>query len=679
MPSLEVLREQLRDGNEEVRRLAVQGLAPWGEEALGPLGEALGDGSWRVRKAALELLVALPGKGKVKILLEGLRDEDNAARRNTSMEALVRLGGSALPFLPSLLEDEDPDVRKFGVDILGSIEDVGVFGPLLKALEDRENNVAAAAAEYLGRKKYGPALPALTAGLEKGDFWVRYSCLRALGEIGDPSAGKAVLRAAEAEERDLRKAAVEALGRMGIAEAEPFILEGLLSEERGLRKSAVLAFARLDGRMRADGRETDSLRENLRRRADEGLAAFLEGLLAREDPELRGASMVVLGAAAGEGAIVPLLRILPSLSEEEQGLVAGILEVLPAEDLQALLPQMRSEEAVVRRWTATVLGKRGCGEALPRLIELLRDEDGHVRSAAAGAAGRIGGEAAAAPLVALLEDPYPDVRQAAVKALKELGSRGGEAGRLIPGLLEPLLDSRDEEAAADALRIMALLRGSEIAGLLKSALKDRRSRVRRAAVEAMGSLEGPDLLEALRPAFTDEDPAVRRDALLVMGEGRRPGTLPLLLPMLEDEDLWVRVRAVQALALHRSVEAREALLGTVRGAAAGPVRLAAIRALGPAGGEEGRAMLLLLAREPDREERLAAVEALGHVGGREVRDALLACLEDENWSLRSAAVKALAPSAGEEKVRSSLETVARQDGDPMVRKAAAEVLGRATG
>jgi len=676
-PPMDVLREQLGDGNEEVRLLAVQSLAPRGEGALDLLGEALGDGSWRVRKAALELLVALPGTGKVEALLEGLRDEENAARRNTSMEALVRLGGSALPFLPSLLEDEDPDVRKFVVDILGGIEDVGVCGPLLKALGDREENVAAAAAEHLGRKKYAAALPALTARLEKGDFWVRYSCLRALGAIGDPAAGSAVLRAAE--ERDLRQAAVEALGRMGVAEAEPFILEGLLSEERGMRKSAVLAFARLAGRMQAEGRETGSLRENLRRNAGEGLENFLGGLTDQEDPELRGASMVVLGAAAGGRAIAPLLRALPSLGEEEQGLVAGILEALPEEDLQGLLPQTHSEEPDVRRLAATVLGKRVCVEALPRLVELLRDENGHVRSAAAGAAGRIGGEAAAAPLVALLDDPYPDVRQAAAKALKELGSRGGEMGRLVPSLLEPRLDSRGEEAAAAALRIVAALGGREITGRLKSALKDPRSRVRRAAVEALGSLEGADLPEALRPALTDEDPAVRRDALQVMGEGRRPGTLPLLLAMLGDEDLWVRVRAVQALARYRSVEARKALLGTVESETAGPVRLAAIRALGRAGGEEGKAMLLLLARAPDSEVRLAAVEALAHVGGGEVRDALLACLEDENWSLRSAAVKALAPSAGEEKVRSSLETVARQDGDPMVRNAAAEVLGTTAG
>lgn len=677
MPSLDVLREQLCDGNEEVRRRAVQSLAPWGEEALAPLGEALGDGSWRVRKAALELLVALPGTGKVDALLEGLRDEESAARRNTSMEALVRLGGSALPFLQPLLKDEDPDLRKFVVDILGGIEDVGVCGPLLEALGDREENVAAAAAEHLGRKKYAPALPALTARLEKGDFWVRYSCLRALGELGDPSAGRAVLRAAE--EGDLRQAAVEALGKMGVAEAAPFILEGLLSEERGLKKSAVLAFADLAGRMEAEGRETGPLREQLREKSDEALEKFLGGLIGREDPGLRGASMVVLGAAAGGRAIAPLLQALPSLGEEEQGLVTGILEALPVEDLQELLPQTHSEEPDVRRVTATALGKRGRLEALPRVIELLRDENGHVRSAGAEAAARIGGEAAAQPLVALLEDPYPDVRQAAVKALKDLGSRGGEPGRLVPRVLEPLLDSRNEVVAAEALRIMAAVGGGEIAGRLKSALKDSRSLVRRAAVEAMGSLEGEDLPEALRPALTDEDPAVRRDALQVMGEIHRPGTLPLLLPMLEDEDLWVRVRAVQALARHRSGEARKALLGTVEGETAGPVRLAAIRALGQAGGEEGRAVLLLLARAPDREERLAAVEALAHVGGSEARDALLASLEDESWSLRSAAVKALAPSADEERVRSFLEAVARGDEDPLVREAAAEVLGKTAG
>jgi HEAT repeat protein len=665
--------QMLRDDNEETRHSAVQRLEAFGDEALPHLGEALGDRSWRVRKAALEVVLKIPGSGRMGLLLEGIRDDDNAGRRNTCMEALVRLGAAAIPSLPQLIEDEDPDVRKFGVDILGSIDDVKVFQPLLEALEDREDNVAAAAAEYLGRKKHGPAVPSLVQGLDGGGFWMKYSCIRALGEIGDPSAGDAVLRLAG--EKGLRKVALEALGMMGTGEAEPFILKGLQSEDRGLRKIAVLAAARLDRRRRRGGEDGTAFRAAIRENAGGELVEYLRGLIGHDDTEIRRAAMAVLGAAAGRGAIDPLLEILPGLEEEEQTFIAEVLEGLPEKELEDLVPKLRSGQAAVRRWVAAVLGRRRSRGAVPSLVGLLEDENGHVRSEAAGALGEIGEEIAVAPLLSLLSDPYPDVRQSAVDALRNLGGRGEELRRLVLSFLESHLDSPDQDIVANALRIVAGLGSREVMGRLTFALKDERSQVRRAAVEALGSLEGPEATEVLRLALTDEDAAVRREAVQKLGESGRAGTLPFLLPMLRDEDLWVRVRAVQAVAGQGSEEARAVLVETVEREDAGPVRLAAIRALGGAKSDKAGNLLLSLARSADRESRAAAIEALGRLGGKEAVAVLLDCLGDGDWSIRSATVKSLASSAAAKDVRSRLETVAREDGDPMVRAAAAGALG----
>ena len=308
MPSLEEILTLLGDEDEETRHAAVRQLAPFGEEALPHLGTALGDGSWRVRKAAVEGVTALGGTAPMEILLEGIRDDGNAGRRNTCMEALIRVGSQAVPFISSLLEDEDPDVRKFGVDILGNIDDLRTFEPLLRALEDAEENVAAAAAEYLGKKRHGPAAAPLVNRLERGGFWVKFSCVRALGEIGDPGTGEAVLR--HAGDKGLRTAALEALGRMGVSAAEPQVLEGLFSKDRGLRQTAVVAAARLDRTARKEGRDGAPFRESIARNADCELREYLRGLLEREDMELRRAAMVVLGAAAGSEAVAHLVEAL---------------------------------------------------------------------------------------------------------------------------------------------------------------------------------------------------------------------------------------------------------------------------------------------------------------------------------------------------------------------------------
>jgi HEAT repeat protein len=670
---MEEIRRRLREADEEGRHAAVQAMAPLGGEALPLFKEALGDGSWRVRKAALEAVVALPGDEKFTVLLEGIRDEESAGRRNTCMEALIRLGDAAVPFLPRLLEDDDADVRKFGVDILGNIESVKVLEPLMSALEDSVDNVAAAAAEYLGKKKHGPAVPALVARAGRGDFWIKFSCLRALGEIGDPAAGPAVLRMAE--ERDLRKASLEALGLMGVAEAEPLVLEGLSSEDRGFRRIAVLSTARLRQRTGNESEAYVRLREGIRENSSEALTSWLTDLMRHDDPALRSAAEVVLGAAAGRDAVEPLLEVLPEAPEEEQEVIVEVLTDLPDGDLPDLFPSLRHAQPAVRRSVARVLGMRSVKGAVPHLVGLLEDEEGHVRGEAAKALADIGDQLAVTPLVSLLADPYPDVRQAGTDALIKLGQSGEELRQLVLSFLDSQLESQDQNIVANTLKIVASLGGGEVMERLKFSLKDERSHVRRAAVEALGTADTPEAVEVLRLALTDEDAAVRREAVQRIGSSRAEEGFPLLFPMLQDEDLWVKVRTVQALAAHGGVEAVRVLLETVEREATGPVKLAAIRAVGEAAPREATPILLALVDAGDREVRMAAVEALGKGGGAKAVGKLLGCLEDEDWSLRSAAIRALAPLKAMEGVRTALERVVREDSDPMVRKTAAELLG----
>jgi HEAT repeat protein len=673
MSSREEIRRRLQDENEETRHSAVQSLAPLGAEALPLLAEALGDRSWRVRKASLEAVVAIPGKETMDILLGGLRDEESAGRRNTCMEALIRLGDEAVPFIPALLKDDDADVRKFGVDILGNIESVKVLSPLMTALDDREDNVAAAAAEYLGKKKHREAVPALVARAGSGNFWVKFSCLKALGEIGDPAAAPAVLEMAG--EQDLRKVSLEALGLMGVPEVEPFILEGLFSRDRGLRKVAILAAARLRRHVKERGGSFRSIRQSIGSNSTDELVTYLTALLRHDDAELRGAAMIVLGAAAGKEAVAPLLEVLPGAMEDEQSLIIEALADLPDEDLPGLFPRLRDEQPTVRRSVARVLGVKACKGAVPHLVGLLEDEEGHVRSEASMALGETGDQLAVAPLVSLLSDPYPDVRQAGVEALTKLGRSDEELRRLVLSFLDSQLESQDQDVVANALRIVARLGGRKVMERLKFSLKDERSQVRRAAVEALGTVDSPEALDVLRLALTDEDATVRREAVQRVGRSRRPEILPILLPMLQDEDLWVRVRAIQAVADQASPEAHEVLLRTVGLESAGPVKLAAIRALGEAKSPGAVDLFLSLADSGDRETRMASIEALGKTQGEAAVEKLVQSLGEEDWGLRSAAVRALRPFADRENVRSALEAVAREDTDPMVRKTASDLLG----
>jgi HEAT repeat protein len=671
----EGLRERLGSADEEARHGAVLELRHAGTAGLPLLALAVGDPSWRVRKAALDVLLAAPGPEVLGLLIAGLRDEGNAGRRNSSMEALIRLGGSAVPALAPLLADPDPDLRKFVVDTLGNVEAPGVPDLLRSALGDQDENVAAAAAEFLGRRRVAAAVPQLLERLRGGGPWLVFGCLRALGEIGDPAAVPAVTRLLAAP--GLRKAALEALGRIGGEESVPHLLDALFSRDRALRRAAAVAVRQVLARLGGASPDPGGLREAVRRRSDPDLLAFLRELIAQPDPELRAAAATLLGLVPGAAAVEIILAALPDAAEREQEQLAGVLEGLPPEELPLLIPRLLDPAPPIRLRAAQVLGRRGCRAAVPALLTLLEDATGHVRGAAAAALGAIGDPVATAALTALLRDPFPDVRESAMEAIVALGRRGEPERTLVLALLEPHLAAAEEDIAAAVIRIAGRLRGGALAPRLAAALRDDRGEVRRAAAEALGAIGGPAAVEALRTALTDEDVAVRREAVVRLGVVRDAAAVPLLLPMLQDDDLWVRVRTVQALAAFEHPAARAALLEAARRDPPGPKRLAAVRALGLGRVPGGLAVLTDLAGAPDRETRMAAVEALGALGDPGAVPVLLPLLADGEWGLRVAAVKALGPFAAREEVRAALAGATASDADALVRSSAAGALARA--
>src|SRR5512145_3092854 len=119
MSNLEETGGRLESSDAEERREAVIDLGHLGAEAVPLLFRSLGDREWRVRKTAVDALVAIGGARVVEGLLDALNAPDNAGARNSAIEALVRIDGPAVGALLPRVETPDPDVRKFVVDILG--------------------------------------------------------------------------------------------------------------------------------------------------------------------------------------------------------------------------------------------------------------------------------------------------------------------------------------------------------------------------------------------------------------------------------------------------------------------------------------------------------------------------------------------------------------------------------
>jgi HEAT repeat protein len=102
-----------------------------------------------VRESILNSLVRLNDPSAASGLADCLRSE-NAALRNEVIEAFGQLGSGVAPVLRSLLNDPDPDVRIFVVNILASERHPELETWLIDVIErDAHVNVCATAVDLL--------------------------------------------------------------------------------------------------------------------------------------------------------------------------------------------------------------------------------------------------------------------------------------------------------------------------------------------------------------------------------------------------------------------------------------------------------------------------------------------------------------------------------------------------
>lgn len=674
MSMLDDLQRDLLDANPDVRRDALLRAAGISDRSgMGVLLRGLYDPEWRVRKTAVEILSQRPEKEVIEGLAAILESEENAGARNSSVEALVRIGPAAVPSLLDRLPQSEGDVRKFIVDILGEIGDRRAAEGLVSLLKDSDENVRSSAIEALGRLGDTTVVPALIEILGSGNVWLAYSAVEALGRLGDPRAALPLIAALG--ERVLREAAFRALGRLGDVRAVPPLAAGLWDGNASIRAAALKSLSGLADRVDLE-KEISSLSAEVRGRAGEALIRILV-----EDSEARQPALRMLLVLREPRAVDSLVSLLSDASVEDD-LVSALAAFGPAA-VPPLLRSLTNDNEQVRRAAARALGAGGDRAAVPPLMECVKDGNGHVRQQAARALGRIGDVSTVPGIMPLLGDPFPDVQDAAVEALSALLSPEDVA------VLDPELSSPSPSRRRNAVAILGQVGGPGAGPRIVFALKDEKRGVRRAAVESLALLSGedfPDKISSLLRALTDEDGEVRLLAARAIGRGvekdedRRLAEAGLQ-NLLTDEDIWVRAAAARSLGWVGTPEALDALAGLFqRGGTEEPVIMAAIEAFGERADARLPSLVIPLLSTPDPEVRKAALSALSPFPWEEVGEAVYAALADPSWSVRRTAVGLVAGSGlpGAE-VRRRLAPIAQGDPDDLVREEARRVLAEAGG
>ncbi len=227
------LVQQARSADPDARQKAAYLVSHSADAGDYPLMfELLGDKDWRVRKTIVDGFVRDPRGEVIERLLDALADAENAGRRNSATEALVRIGDATIPAIVNRLRSKpDVDVRLLLVNLLGDLRSADGFNALREALESETDiNTASSIISSLGKFRDAAAIPHLLRVLQRDDIWLKFHAIEALGEIGDRAALPAILPMYA--EKSLRKPVLEAIGKIGDVGTASFLLKIIAEKEK---------------------------------------------------------------------------------------------------------------------------------------------------------------------------------------------------------------------------------------------------------------------------------------------------------------------------------------------------------------------------------------------------------------------------------------------------------------
>ncbi len=411
----------------------------------------------------------------------------------------------------SLLEKPTRDGRRF----VYQIRDEAAVADIMAALRESTNaqtrsllcyilNLRAGAEFFEGRSsETKQAVPALIEALADPDEDVRGEAIDALGHIGDPAAGPALLALYhEEEDPDKRLWLASDMAACQYAPVIPILIEALSSADDRLRSQATRSLRYLQAEeakeplRKALAQETDPL---TRQTMQETLQEFehpstYEEKIDRLIAQLRSAETVDEREAAATALGDMDKRVLPSLLallHDRQGEVRQYA-TLAISGLSA----HRDAAWFVRAYREQVQGP---------LIQALADQESNVRAAAAQALGQWGDERAMEPLLAVIQDRDVEVRREVVATL-----RYPKDERALEPLLHAFLTDDDMQVRAYAAEGLGRhLEDNRAVNTLIQTLQDEQSDRRQQAAELLCWLKDERATDALIQALQDNDPEVR--------------------------------------------------------------------------------------------------------------------------------------------------------------------------
>jgi HEAT repeat protein len=625
------LARQLREGAPADRVAAIRRLAELDSEGVGPIGHALGDDDWQVRRAAVRALAAKRDAALVDTVIVALRDgHRNFSLLSSALELLSTTGVDVTEALVSLMRHPEADLRIQAALALGMQRRPEAIEALLAAFDDPDVNVRFHAIEAIGKQAHPAAIDRLCEVAASGDFFLAFPAVEALIRVGDPLAASRL--APLLEEPLLAGIVAEALGQIGDEDAVAALVRTLEYDAAPV-EPIVVALATIHQRYRMlfDGAVDieDIVAGAINSRGTERIVAALEWA---SGDALKHAVTVL--SWIRDPSIPPALARLLGSGEARHEVVEALVRCAgPAVDL--LVQQLSTDDLETKRDAVVALGRMGDTRATEPLVKLLDDDDERpLWVAVTGALARLGDRRAFDGLLEHLGDADVAVRQGAIGALNSIGH---------PGMAEriaPMIDDPDRFVRESAVRIAGYFGYSSCADATMARCLDPDESVRAAALEHLPYFEDDRTLAALARALESDTARARAAAARALASMVEPSAQQLLSRALDDSDQWVRYFAAIGLGQQADPERLNRLVTLARTDAAVPVAVAAIDAAAAIGTDDAVAALATIAAQED-DRGIAALTALGKLRSSRITGVLRDALRSSDARRRLAAVGAL--------------------------------------
>lgn len=635
----EILMKMKSDDDEERRIALCEAASLPHDQAISIIINSLGDKSWRVRKQAIEI-ISYSDDPSIFIphLIKALGRKGEVELRNASVEALIKIGKHDLDKLIAALRDDDPDVRKFIIDVLGELKEYKTVPYIIDALNDTDQNVVYAAAEALGRIGGKDAVDALIRVLKEGDLWIQHAALDALISLNAFIPEE--LTTSFLNNRILRKKAIELLGKHGTISSLGVILDLIKERSYGSMEIAIQACYNLYERLQ------NSEKQVARKRITEALGSIDRDIILPmiHSPviSIRKAVCRILGISS---KIEFLGDMVKGVDDDMRETIIDAVKDMGDAAGPKLIEIFEMVDDIDKAFICTLLGELGYTAAEEFLIRNLSHSYGHVRREAAVALAKIGSERAIDHIFNLLNDRFEDVQVFALKALSMLAERYPE--KIIKNITI-LYGSSHHILKRNLIRLIGKIKRDEMLEFLLLAIKDGYASIRKEAFNAIADLGyGAKVLNSLITALTDEDPDVRLTVINILGKIKDPRAVESLLLMLNDDNLWIRVAAIRSLGTIGGENVVEMLRNTLENSS-GIELIACIESLGQIGDKRCAGALMPFLSHPDPEIVKTAFQSILKIGVPNVFPILESLINHENWSVRGTVISALEEIGGTE-------------------------------